>query len=722
MTHCVSVRTDQVLRSDKQPQPSGHSHKSNDAAAVWWRFPAPHLLRREPFAPQQSSKPFIVKIPMRLPYAEPRFRHRIRAALAIAFLSIVAAVLLSACANPDPAKNLVRNGDLSSGSDGLPLHWSPDRPTSSSILRWHPPGAEPGELEIENVTPTVAKWDQLLLLRPGWYHVAADIRTEKVSRGYAGIALLQSSGTSTTLVRLSGTSPWTHLGFNLREQQWGGTLEIRCELGPLVVGRSWFRNIQVLPISAPTANEPVIDLELLGPARMPPPRSPPKTGKLLGVGCGLLLLLLLGWGLFELWRPALNSRTVIVIGVSVALLMTAVELASVAHYDGLHWDIRSFAARAIQMAYRGPANYYDPRLGDDFYPPAIAYDQWLVGWLGTILMPGVAGFRVLMQVPPIICSVLLALTIFFVALRTDTVQRAVILMLLYVLNPGLFYDVAVWAQNDSMYALPMFLSFVLVLRGRPALGWALAALAILVKPQPVALLPVLGLITLLRQGPLQWTFSLAAVAAVIVIGFLPFQLNHHITLVPDVYAQIGERFQSASSRAFNFPALVFGMGVPDSVRVAGVSYFVLGGFLVLATYVFVARLLLQHAGDRAATLGAFIGVLGFFLFAPRMHERYAYAALVFLIPSALESPLLMTALLLLSAAFYSNLLYGMRGIEELRFGASRPWIVICGALLNLTVFAASVWYASYRLPALDSVGSASEERSEAAPSAPATEQ
>jgi hypothetical protein len=95
---------------------------------------------------------------------------------------------------------------------------------------------------------------------------------------------------------------------------------------------------------------------------------------------------------------------------------------------------------------------------------------------------------------------------------------------------------------------------------------------------------------------------------------------------------------------------------------------------------------------------------------------------VFLIPIALESPLLMTALLLLSAAFYSNLLYGMGGIEELRFGASRPWIVICGALLNLTVFAASVWYASYRLPALGSVGSASEERSETAPSAPATEQ
>lgn len=394
------------------------------------------------------------------------------------------------------------------------------------------------------------------------------------------------------------------------------------------------------------------------------------------------------------------------LGVSVALLMTVLELASVAHYDGLHWDVRSFAERAIQTAYRGPANYYDPQLGDDFLPPGAAYDQWLAGWLGKTLMPGATGFRVLLQVPPIICSVLLALTIFFVELETNTIQRGVVLMLLYVLNPGLFYDTAVWAQIDSMYALPMFVSFVLVLRGRPALGWAVAAVAMMVKPQAVVLLPVIGLITLLRQGPLQWTLSLAAVAVVMVIGFLPFQLNHPITLVPQVYAQIGARFMAASVSAFNLPALVCGLQVPDSTRFVGVSYFALGGFLVLATYVFVAWLILHRAGDRAAKLAAFIAALGFFLFAPRMHERYEYAAVVFLIPIALESPFLMTALLLLSAAFFSNLPYVMYSIEGLRFGASRDWIVICGALLNLTVFAGSVWYALYKLPARGSAGSA----------------
>jgi Gpi18-like mannosyltransferase len=160
--------------------------------------------------------------------------------------------------------------------------------------------------------------------------------------------------------------------------------------------------------------------------------------------------------------------------------------------------------------------------------------------------------------------------------------------------------------------------------------------------------------------------------------------------------------------------------VPDSTRVAGVCYFARGGIVVRATYVLVARLLMRNDGDRAAGLAAFLGVLGFFLFAPRMHERYAYAAVVFLIPIALESPLLMIALLLLSATFYFNLLYEMRAIEELRFGTSRDWIVICGALLNLTVFACSAWYAVYQMPA--QVASDGLARNEAAPSVASIDQ
>ena len=81
------------------------------------------------------------------------------------------------------------------------------------------------------------------------------------------------------------------------------------------------------------------------------------------------------------------------LAVSVALLMTTVELASVAHYDGLHWDIRSFAARAIQMAYRGPATFTMTRGPEtiSILPLLRTTNGWLDG-LELFLCPVSPGF------------------------------------------------------------------------------------------------------------------------------------------------------------------------------------------------------------------------------------------------------------------------------------------------------------------------------------------
>ena len=45
------------------------------------------------------------------------------------------------------------------------------------------------------------------------------------------------------------------------------------------------------------------------------------------------------------------------------------------------------------------------------------------------------------------------------------------------------------------------------------------------------------------------------------------------------------------------------------------------------------------------------------MFAPRMHERYLYYPLVFLIPIALESEFLTTIYAIVSATFLFNLIY-----------------------------------------------------------------
>ena len=50
--------------------------------------------------------------------------------------------------------------------------------------------------------------------------------------------------------------------------------------------------------------------------------------------------------------------------------------------------------------------------------------------------------------------------------------------------------------------------------------------------------------------------------------------------------------------------------------------------LVAALYAFVAYLLWAKPDRKGLLIASFIAILGFFVLAPRMHERYLYAALV----------------------------------------------------------------------------------------------
>src|ERR1019366_7172890 len=94
---------------------------------------------------------------------------------------------------------------------------------------------------------------------------------------------------------------------------------------------------------------------------------------------------------------------------------------------------------------------------------------------------------------------------------------------------------------------------------------------------------------------------------------------------------------------------------------------------------------------------AFVALLGFFLFEPRMHSRYAYAALVFLAPLALDAPQVSAMLAVLSATFLVNLVFTMRAANDFPFDRASgqlDWIAICCALANLAVFTGAVAWAT----------------------------
>jgi Gpi18-like mannosyltransferase len=629
----------------------------------------------------------------------------------VALLLILCASWLCWPASADAQTNLVKNGDLAAGANGAPADWyalSQDRKLSKFSWTYSP--ATGGVLEISNLGRNLANWHQALLLRPGSYLVSAEAKVEGAmpAEGGANIAISTFDGLLIGSNRLQKNADWQTISFYLVEDRWGDSTELLCQLGFKNypdTGHASFRNIKVVALEGlPPPAAKRFDLKRLRAYYYDALHQPDNriSIRATGVICGVILLGLLGWALSEIWRPALAAgRSAWILPAGLMLAITAVKFAALFHFTGFYWDIWAKTNRALLAAFLGPSKIYDPGLPVDAYPPGSVYLLWLSGWIGGLIEPSANGFRVIVETPPLIADLFIGLTIYFAAWRDGRGTRALIIMMLFALNPALIFDTVVWGQSDSVVALPMVAAAILILTGRYRLGWSAAAIAILAKPQALAFTPPLALWTLFNAGIAECVWCGAAIAGTIVIGVLPYQLGHSWDWIFNVYKDLGTRFSEASVGAFNFMGLIGGMGTPDTDKIFGaVSYSAFGLALTCAVYLIASYLIWRATSPRAALLAIFVALFGFFMFAPRMHERYLYYPLVFLIPIALESEFLTSIFGVVSATFLFNLLYIKNLTDTSSYFPDHPnAALVVTALVNLAVFVAVTAYALMRTPA-----------------------
>jgi Gpi18-like mannosyltransferase len=604
--------------------------------------------------------------------------------------------------------NLAKNGDLASGFGGAPADWyalSSDKKLTKFSWTYTPTAG--GVLGISNQTRTFSSWHQALMLRPGIYQVTAEARVEGAMphEGGANIAISTFDGIQLISNHLQGTKDWQTLSFFLIEDRWGDTTELLCQLGVSGypdTGRASFRNIKVVEVASMPPPGPVrFDLKAIRDLYKDQLHRPDEriAIRVVGIICGLLLLGVLGWALAEISRPAREAgQGAWIFAAGLMLAITAVKFAALFHFTGFYWDIWAKTNRALLAAALGPSKIYDPGLPVDAYPPGSVYLLWLSGWLGKLIEPTANGFRVIVETPPLIADLFIGLMLYFAAWRDGRGLRALIIMMLFALNPALIFDTVVWGQSDSVVALPMIIAAILILTGRYRLGWSAAALAILAKPQALAFTPPLALWTLFNAGFVECAWCAGALVATVAIGVLPYQLGHSWDWIFNVYKDLGTRFSEASVGAFNFMGLIGGMGTPDTDKVFdGISYSAFGLSLTCAVYLIVSYLIWRARTANAAVLAIFVALFGFFMFAPRMHERYLYYPLVFLIPIAWESEFLTTIYAMVSATFLFNLVYIKHLTDTSSYFPDHPnAALIAAASINLAVFFAVTGYGMLR--------------------------
>ncbi|HXD90711.1 MAG TPA: phospholipid carrier-dependent glycosyltransferase, partial [Candidatus Binataceae bacterium] len=94
---------------------------------------------------------------------------------------------------------------------------------------------------------------------------------------------------------------------------------------------------------------------------------------------------------------------------------------------------------------------------------------------------------------------------------------------------------------------------------------------------------------------------------------------------------------------------------------------------------------------------SFIAVFGFFMVAPRMHERYMYPAIALAVPLALEAPEMLAVFVILTITCFINLAYILHTLNTVVFLDSRDGLAMTTSALNVIALGLAVYWGSTRM-------------------------
>ena len=320
-------------------------------------------------------------------------------------------------------------------------------------------------------------------------------------------------------------------------------------------------------------------------------------------------------------------------------------------------DVHTFQSWATILYNYGLGQFYSSPAFTD-YPPMYMYVLYIVGFLRsvfdwqTIAHPEASQmFRFMIFFPAIIADLLIGLVLYFMVdksfqkvrtsgkKRTKTVLNdsfALFIVALWLFNPAIILVSSVWGQVESVFVLLLLLSLILVKRKNLLFGYILFGIAILTKPQslfiaPVYLYSAISYFTEKHENR-SWylPLSIFGAALVMVIVSIPFGLQ-------DTLYQITRGIDSynfATINAYNLWAVFGGNWISLDTTFLGISY-TIWGIGIVAVIILASLWVLhidhtKHNGKHWYLIVAGLFML-IFVFSVKMHERYLFPALVFLL-------------------------------------------------------------------------------------------
>ena len=274
------------------------------------------------------------------------------------------------------------------------------------------------------------------------------------------------------------------------------------------------------------------------------------------------------------------------------------------------------------------------------YPPFDVYIFWVFGSLSKALSINIL---TMIKLVPNLFDLATAVLIYFFIRKQSTFKLALVATALYTFNPAVIFNAAVWGQFDAIYTLFLVLSLVLALKFKPELSAVALAIALLTKPQGIALLPLIAFLIYKKGGLKKLLYSVVAFAATVFLVILPFDWSNPVTFLTKIYFGAYGGYAFTSINAFNLWGL-YGLWLSDGIFNI-VGWVLFGAFTAFVLFFLHKRF--KDSGDFLAVFSAFLLLFAFFMLPTRIHERYLFPAismLALLFPFIKRTRLLYVAL------------------------------------------------------------------------------
>jgi predicted membrane-bound dolichyl-phosphate-mannose-protein mannosyltransferase len=320
-------------------------------------------------------------------------------------------------------------------------------------------------------------------------------------------------------------------------------------------------------------------------------------------------------------------------------------------FGTLDLDHGTFVGWSNTLVRDGFKNFYNSWSD---YLPGYLYFLW---GLGKVNLLGIYPQEILYKLPANLADIFTGLLIYKILLKSKGGKWGIVGALVYLFNPAVFANSALWGQVDSFTALTSILA-VFCFSKFYILSSIFLAIGTAIKPQTAFILPVI-LFMMFKE---KWIFKKILIylttGLLTFVGlFIPFW--NHETFFAFVFERLNisaNQYPYTSVNAFNFWGLI-GQWKPDNI------YFQLSGYaLVLMSVIFLFYKLRKIKNPEYYFLSFIFGAS--FIFFTRMHERHLLPVFAPLVIAAIENPILLIPYVGFSLTYITNLHYSYVWISE----------------------------------------------------------